>query len=300
MYWKGMIIIMNNPDYEYYHEKKPHVAINFPYNTYLCSIPLDFTQINTHWHEEAEFIIIKKGCGKIYIDLQLYNVLAGDIVLILPGQLHSISQSGNNSMEYENILFSPELLYGNGHDYCTSGYLHPFFENNFIFPAHINKSFSVYNQLYSCIDSIDKLRSNPVPGYELAIKGYLFQFFSLVFANLIDIDSKKPVNNHAAKLKEILYFISVHHNEPLVPSDAAAAAGFSTSHFMKFFKKYMGCTFTEYLNSYRLSIACTLLSTTDKPILEISYETGFTNLSYFNRLFKKKYGISPRIYRKSL
>ena len=62
----------------------------------------------------------------------------------------------------------------------------------------------------------------------------------------------------------------------------------------------MGCTFTEYLNGYRLSSACTLLSTTDKPVLEISYETGFTNLSYFNRLFKKKYGISPRIYRKSL
>ena len=203
-------------------------------------------------------------------------------------------------MEYENILFSPELLYGNGHDYCTSGYLHPFFENNFIFPAHINKSFNIYSQLYSCIDSIDKLRSNPVPGYELGIKGYLFQFFSLVFANLIDIDSKKPANSHAAKLKEILCFISVHHNEPLVPADVAAAVGFSTSHFMKFFKKHMGCTFTGYLNSYRLSIACTLLSTTDKPVLEISYEAGFTNLSYFNRLFKKKYGISPRIYRKEL
>lgn len=200
---------MNNPDYEYYHEKKSHVTINFPYNTYLCSIPLDFIQVNTHWHEEAEFIIIKKGCGKIYIDLQLYNVTAGDILLILPGQLHSISQSGNKCMEYENILFSPELLYGNGHDYCTTGYLHPFFENNFIFPAHINKSYSIYSQLYACIDSIDKLRSNPVPGYELGIKGYLFQFFSLVFANLIDIELKKPANSHAAKLKEILSLIHI-------------------------------------------------------------------------------------------
>lgn len=52
---------MNNPDYEYYHEKKTHVSVNFPYNTYLCTIPLDFTQVNTHWHNETEFIIIKKA-----------------------------------------------------------------------------------------------------------------------------------------------------------------------------------------------------------------------------------------------
>ena len=225
---------------------------------------------------------------------------AGDIILILPGQLHSISQHKDNCMEYENILFFPNLLYGNGHDYCTSSLLYPFFENNFVFPVHINKSLSIYSQLYSCIDCIDKLRSAPAPGYELGIKGYLFQFFSLLFTNLIDINSQKPVNRHAAKLKEILGYISIHHNEAIVPSDAAGAAGFSTSHFMKFFKKHMGCTFTEYLNEYRLSVACTLLSTTDKSILEISYETGFTNLSYFNRLFKKKYGISPRVYRKSL
>lgn len=291
---------MKHPDYEYYHEKKSHVPANFPYNTYICTIPLDFTQVNTHWHKEAEFVIIKKGCGRVFVDLQQYIVLEGDIVLILPGQLHSISQHNDFCMEYENILFFPGLLYGNGQDYCTSRLLRPFFENNFVFPVHINKSFSIYNKLYSCIDAIDILRSAPVPGYELGIKGYLFQFFSLLFTNLIDINSQKPINSHAAKLKEILSYISIHHSRPLAPSDVAYAAGFSTSHFMKFFKKYMGCTFTEYLNDYRLSAACTLLSTTDKPVLEISCETGFANLSYFNRLFKKKYGISPRIYRKSL
>ena len=291
---------MNNPDYEYYHEKKTHVSVNFPYNTYLCTIPLDFTQVNTHWHNETEFIIIKKGCGNVCVDLQEYIVTAGDIILILPAQLQTIRQYEDNCMEYENILFFPGLLYGNGQDYCTASLLHPFFENNFVFPVHINKSLDIYSQLRSCIDSIDKLRSAPVPGYELGIKGYLFQFFSLLFTNLVDISSQKPVNRHAARLKEILCYISIHYNEPVAPSDAADAASFSTSHFMKFFKKHMGCTFTEYLNDHRLSVACTLLSTTDKPVLEISCETGFANLSYFNRLFKKKYGISPRVYRKSL
>lgn len=297
---KGGSVRMDNAGYEFYHEKKPHVAAGFPYNTYLCSIPLDFTQVNTHWHEEAEFIIIKKGCGEVNVDLRPYTVMGGDIILVLPGQLHSICQHGNDIMEYENILFSPKLLYGNGMDFCTVNYLYPFFGDNFVFPVHINKSVKKYSELYACIEFIDGLRANPVPGCELGIKGGLLQFFSLLFTNLIDINTKKPLNRNAARLKEILYYINAYYNEPLTPSDVAEAVGFSASHFMKFFKKSMGCTFTEYLNDYRLSIACTLLSTTDKSILVISCETGFTNLSYFNRLFKKKYGISPRIYRNSL
>ena len=63
--------------------------------------------------------------------------------------------------------------------------------------------------------------------------------------------------------------------------------GFSESHFMKFFKQHLHTTFTSYLNSYRLTIAARLLLTEDDSILSISERTGFNNLSYFNRLFKK-------------
>ncbi|MBD5522722.1 MAG: AraC family transcriptional regulator [Lachnospiraceae bacterium] len=290
---------MNNFDYEYYHEKKTHVKEDFPYNTYLCSIPLDFTRINTHWHEEVELIIIKKGCGKVSVALKQYTVKEGDIILVLPGQLHSINQLDENIMEYENILFKPQLLYGIGHDFCTSNYLRPIFEDKFTFDAHINPELEYYNKLYSYIDDIDTLRSQPVFGYELGIKGDLFSFFTILFFHHIDANTPKSINKHAIKLKEILHFISGAYNQPLTPKDAADAVGFSTSHFMKIFKQHMDCTFTEYLNDYRLSIAETLLTSTDKSILDISYEIGFTNLSYFNRLFKRKYGISPREYRKS-
>ena len=45
--------------YENYHEKKEHTTVEFPYNTYLCTIPLDFLEVPFHWHEEAELIVIK-------------------------------------------------------------------------------------------------------------------------------------------------------------------------------------------------------------------------------------------------
>ena len=68
---------------------------------------------------------------------------------------------------------------------------------------------------------------------------------------------------------------------------------------MKFFKVNMGTGFTEYLNDYRLTMAARLLKSSDESILMIAEESGFDNLSYFNRIFKRKYGVSPGSYRKS-
>ena len=98
---------MNITEYQNYHETKSHTNADFPYNTYLCSIPLDFIQVPLHWHEEIEFIVIKKGQGQVSVNLQTRDIAAGDIVFILPGQLHSIRQKDGCSMEYENILFKP-------------------------------------------------------------------------------------------------------------------------------------------------------------------------------------------------
>jgi AraC-like DNA-binding protein len=67
---------------------------------------------------------------------------------------------------------------------------------------------------------------------------------------------------------------------------------------MKFFKETMGMSFVQYLNDYRLEVAAKLLTTTSDDIINIAINTGFDNLSYFNRCFKKKYGITPGKYRK--
>ena len=61
---------MNTLTYENLHEVKKHVSTQFPYNTYLCSIPLDFTQVPLHWHNDVEIIVIKKGCGIISVDTE--------------------------------------------------------------------------------------------------------------------------------------------------------------------------------------------------------------------------------------
>lgn len=54
---------MNLQEFQNYRENKIHTEDNFPYNTYLCSIPLDFPCVPMHWHDEIELIVIKKGRG---------------------------------------------------------------------------------------------------------------------------------------------------------------------------------------------------------------------------------------------
>ena len=66
---------------------------------------------------------------------------------------------------------------------------------------------------------------------------------------------------------------------------------------MKFFKGHMGISFIEYLNDYRLTMAERMLRFSDASILGIAESCGFENLSYFNRIFKRKYGQSPGKWR---
>ena len=75
--------------------------------------------------------------------------------------------------------------------------------------------------------------------------------------------------------------------------------GYSASHFMRWFRQVTGTSFIRYLNQFRLEKAFLELKNTDKTVLEISHETGFDNLSNFNRLFKKQFQMTPRELRPS-
>ena len=101
---------MRDFEYETFREDKKHTEVAFPYNTYLCSIPLDFSSVPVHWHEEMEFIVVKKGRGLVTLDRESRLLEAGQALIVLPGQLHGIRQYQQERMEYENIIFRLEML----------------------------------------------------------------------------------------------------------------------------------------------------------------------------------------------
>ena len=240
---------MNINEYQNYHETKAHTSAEFPYNTYLCSIPLDFPGVPLHWHDELELVVIKRGQGFVSVDFD-------NIVPLLDGSL---------PIEY------------------------------FLTPA-----LGSFEALSNCIRQIDLVCADQTPGWQLAVKSSLFNFFFL----LISERQKKTVSTSSnskslEKMKTVLKYVENHYTEKLTIDDMAELTYYSKSHFMKFFKAHMGIGFTEYLNDYRLTMAARLLKSSDDSILMIADASGFDNLSYFNRIFKRKYGISPGAYRKA-
>lgn len=289
---------MNISEYENYQETKSHTDSLFPYNTYLCSIPLDFSEVPLHWHNEMEIIYIKKGKGIVNLDFDIYHVEAGDIVIVIPGQMHGIYQQEQYTMEYENIIFSMDMVLSKHPDKLNTEFFFPFLAGSFSFSHIITKHEDYYEDAVSCLDRADRICSHFPQGYELALKGYLFEFFYVIFSHS-DENKTGEKKKNLAKIKEVIKYIETNYQKHITIEEMASICGFSSSHFMKFFKNVMGISFIDYLNDYRLSMAARMLIASDDKIIEIASCCGYDNLSYFNRVFKKKYGTTPSSYRKN-
>lgn len=287
--------------YEQYHETKQHTNFDFPYMTYVCTIPLDFSHIPPHWHNEFECIIIKKGECLVHIDMVSYHAKEGDILLALPGQIHSIAQFETVTVEYENIFFKESFLFSSIDSSRIYDALAPIFEKKKTIITHYHKGLPYYEILYSCIQEIDFLCEHQPPYYEVALKSIWLRFFYTVLSNHHTLPTTTSSDSLIlTRTKEAILYIQKHYEEPLTPDDLALYLGISTSHFMRFFKQSTSMTCTQYVNHYRLIIGSKLLRTTEDSILDISNSCGFSSLSYFNRLFKKQFGVTPSDYRRGI
>lgn len=228
---------MNILEYENYQEKILHGDPLFPYITYLCSIPLDFGYVPMHWHDEMEIIYIKKGNGTITVDFTQHTVSAGDIALILPGQLHSIGQFESESMEYENIIFHPNMLISKKTDTCNTDYLVPLLSGNVSLPLLYTPDSPHYAEISACIDANDEICKTYPSGYQLFIKGQLFLLFYILFHKCSTKEpSGKDRSKSLEKMKLILKYVENNYMEKITIEDIANEVGLSQSHFMKYFK----------------------------------------------------------------
>ncbi|QBG46994.1 AraC family transcriptional regulator [Verrucomicrobia bacterium S94] len=109
---------------------------------------------------------------------------------------------------------------------------------------------------------------------------------------------RAEVHHESERLNKAIDFIHRKFTESIRLNEIAAAAYLSPEAFSRFFKKYMGIPFIEYVIRLRLSEACRLLLETDMSVTEIAFSVGFRNLSNFNRQFLKHKGMSPREFRK--
>ena len=106
-------------------------------------------------------------------------------------------------------------------------------------------------------------------------------------------------NIESQRFEKAHTYIREYYTQKISVKDVADKVGMSPSAFSHFFKKYTRMHFTDFVNELRLAEAARLLQQTDETISGIAFIAGFQNLSLFNRMFKRKYGLSPRKYRQN-
>lgn len=276
-------------------ENKRHGDRWFPFDIYPCTIPKDFPQVALHWQNSMELIFVKKGSGLVQVGLEPVTAQAGDIFVLAPGMLHGLGQLPGETMEYENIIFEVELL-GGSSDLCYRRYLLPLQSGRLSLPSRLTPGRPCYDGALGCLRQLEDVNRDRVLGYELQVKGLLLSLLSLLVAQS---DTLPPSENaDTRRLKTILQYVTTHYAETLSVAEAAGVCQCSPSHFMRWFRQMTGQSFTEYLNACRLNAAAEALRSTDDTVLAVAERTGFKNLSYFNRAFKARFGLTPREYRK--
>ena len=136
--------------------------------------------------------------------------------------------------------------------------------------------------------------------YNLMIRSSAYELIYLLFTEcMLDKDSSHIKSMKSGEIyKEIVNYIDKHYNENLKLSDVAGHFGYNPDYFSKSFKNYIGEGFLVHLRKLRLYNARKQLMFTDKSILEVALDTGFSDSKAFIRDFKAFYGTTPLKYRK--
>jgi AraC-like DNA-binding protein len=98
-------------------------------------------------------------------------------------------------------------------------------------------------------------------------------------------------------LGRMMDYLSRHYSEVIRLSEVAEMVNMSESSFCRFFKQHTSKSFIDFLTDIRLGAASRALIDSSLSIAEIGYDCGFNNLSNFNRIFKKKKGVTPSEFR---
>jgi len=166
--------------------------------------------------------------------------------------------------------------------------------------------------LSSCQDFTYAQKAMRLKVFEYLLKPVKPKDFKEVFRRMLEAsadDHMKAPENAVARsvetkecrehfIEESVKYIKEHFKERLSLDMVAAKAFMNPKYFSHVFKKEMGVSFTEYVINLKVQYACRLLETTNYPAYRISLECGFSDPSYFNRVFCAQMNMTPQTYRK--
>lgn len=253
-----------------------------------------------HYHDTFEISFITEGSGKRIVADSIEEFQPGDLVFIgqnLPHvwiadketrtltsrTLEMVFLQFNSSVLSPQLLALPEFQNLKRALELSERGLHIIDQtlnevSEIMLQLPYLKSFDRMLHFFKMMDIIGKSESN----IQLASEDYLNKRF-------------KTGNNRIATIHE---YLMKNYREEVDLKQLAAQVNMAEGSLCRFFKLNMGITVFEYLNQIRIEFACKLLMDINLGILEVCLDSGFNNLSHFNKQFKKVTGVTPTEYRK--
>lgn len=128
----------------------------------------------------------------------------------------------------------------------------------------------------------------------------LSQWMKNTLERIMDEIHAQRSQKHQARLSQAVKYIENHLAENFSRNDVAKYCGLSPGHFSHLISEETGKTFSEWVSLYRIRRACHLLSRSNESLAEIASECGFSDQSYFTKIFRRLVGQNPLQYRKFL
>ena len=151
------------------------------------------------------------------------------------------------------------------------------------------------------MERIMQEKDEAMPASRLAIIGLISELFALLLREGIEegeISSGAEMQRYYPVIEPAIRMIRDEYSSGRLSIDSlASVCNISRYHFCRIFKAATGQSAINYLNSYRLRIASNMLRSTNKSINEIALLSGFEDVSYFCRLYRRELGVTPRSYR---
>ncbi len=253
-----------------------------------------------HYHPELELVLTVSSRGTRFVGDSIKKFESGDVVLIGRDLPHMWLNDDDYFKEDSDLIAEDYVIHFKEHFLGKE-----FFSINEMKPIYdlLNRSqygikfLNLNDELREKIrDLISKSDFERIVSllsilHELARHEDYQLLASIGYIN----PSHQPTHSKSYKIYE---FIFQNFSAQINQDDVARIANMNTAAFSRFFKRTNNKTFSKYLNEVRIGYACKLLLENSKSISSICYESGFNNISNFNRQFKKIKNLSPSNYKK--
>ena len=278
-------------------ENKPHGTKDDPFSTYHIKNAGRSFQIPVHWHDELEIIYVKGGFLTVSISGESYIGKPGDAFVVSPGNLHLMG-SDTSTVDYYTFLFPLKNLSFHADDLFEEKLLEPLNSGHLMINPRINDTAKeLCEQLIEVYES-KKQESESQLTAQIKTKIILLQFILEMWKKGFIIEN--DTNGRNTVEKEMVSYIQQNYTGKISLKEFGEQFHLSEKYISRYFKEHFHITLSQYVTYLRLEHAKQLLQDTDIPVTEVAMQSGYQNVSYFIRSFKKTYEISPLKYRNNM